>query len=367
MNKVLIVLNSLQTTGAYLSIMQNCNDLKEQFEFHFAIPSNSKLEHDIRAMGFATTTYHPLYLSKSLKSISYFSRLKKDAIQLCVYMDQHNIKLIHVNDIYNQVGQRIKKLSGDKLLIQHVRLRKNSYIRALYPFFAKRAMKYADQLVAVSQIVKNDLQGNDVMHIYNPLQNEIRHPEYLVEDSDPIHIAYFGRLMPGKGQMLMLEAFRMAFKNNEKLRIKFIGVTPDESEYVEKLKAYCRENKLSEAVTFHAFTEDVEYEMKQADMVVNFSESESFSRVCLEALYFGVPLISSDCGGPAELFEDKVSGILVENRNVKKLSEEVLNLASDVTLRKQFSIEGKKYVREKFSKENTSEKLALLYKKLSNT
>ena len=55
-------------------------------------------------------------------------------------------------------------------------------------------------------------------------------------------------------------------------------------------------------VHFDGFAANTEVAMKGHDMVLNFSEAESFSLTCLDALYYGVPLIATDCGGPAELF-----------------------------------------------------------------
>ena len=109
------------------------------------------------------------------------------------------------------------------------------------------------------------------------------------------------------------------------------------------------------------FTDDVELEYKRADIVLNFSESESFSMTCLEALYFGRPLIATDCGGPAEIIDHLVTGILVPNRNVAAMANAMVELANDVDLRIKMSDRAPIVVREKFGKEQTSDRLQEIY------
>ena len=95
--------------------------------------------------------------------------------------------------------------------------------------------------------------------------------------------------------------------------------------------------------------------------MLNFSESESFSLTCLDALVYGTPLIASDCGGPAELFEHNHSGILVPNKDVPAMTRAILDLAANENKRRRFSQEGKKFVQEKFKALNTYCKLKALY------
>jgi len=48
---------------------------------------------------------------------------------------------------------------------------------------------------------------------------------------------------------------------------------------------------------------------------------ESFSLVCREALAVGVPVIASRCGGPEEVIQHEVNGLLFEPNNARELAE----------------------------------------------
>ena len=129
----------------------------------------------------------------------------------------------------------------------------------------------------------------------------------------------------------------------------------------QQLEATARQTGWAAAVRFEGFAADVEAIIKEADILLNFSESESFSLTCLDALYYGTPLIASDCGGPAELFDSGCSGLLVPNRDVAAMSAAISRLAADAGLRAQFATAGRAFVRQKFAPANTYEALGRLY------
>ena len=119
---------------------------------------------------------------------------------------------------------------------------------------------------------------------------------------------------------------RLAHARNPNLRLHFVGGDMGmvkNQEFRPELEAPQQAAGLAEAVHFDGFAADTEAAMKAHDIVLNFSEAESFSLTCLDALYYGVPLIATDCGGPAELFENGRSGLLVPNRNVPAMAEAI--------------------------------------------
>ena len=83
--------------------------------------------------------------------------------------------------------------------------------------------------------------------------------------------------------------------------------------------------------------------------MLNFSEGESFSMTCLEAAFYGTPVIATRCGGPEEIIEDGQTGILVPVKDIDAMQTAILKLAGDVSLRKRLAAAGKEYVRQKFS------------------
>ncbi|MFM8744584.1 MAG: glycosyltransferase, partial [Cytophagales bacterium] len=119
---------------------------------------------------------------------------------------------------------------------------------------------------------------------------------------------------------------------------------------------------LDKVVMFEEATDDIEAVMKKADVVLMFSESESFSMVCYEALFYGKPLIASDCGGPRELVENNVSGLLVTNRDTHAMANAMCTLVNYNELRYVLSINARKAIRDKMVDNLVSTKLGEVYK-----
>ena len=79
-------------------------------------------------------------------------------------------------------------------------------------------------------------------------------------------------------------------------------------------------------VEWHAFAEKISEEYLDAAIVLNFSESESFSLTCLEAMFYGRPVIATRSGGPSEIIDHNESGILVDVKDVDAMANAMTNL-----------------------------------------
>nr|WP_262907742.1 glycosyltransferase family 4 protein [Hymenobacter sp. BT770] len=283
---------------------------------------------------------------------------------------QRGATLIHLNDFYNLTGYAARFFSLGRLqLFVHVR-----FLPQVLPQVFARPWRWlaehaAQQVICVSEAVRSYFTTNlnRVKTVYDPLPTlgEVL-PQYSVYEraGGLVHLLYLSNYIRGKGQDFALEAFRAAYAHNSNLRLHFVGgdmgMTKNQ-EFRCELEAAASAAELNEVVRFDGFAADTEAVMKAHDIVLNFSESESFSLTCLDALYYGVPLIASDCGGPAELFEVGRSGLLVPNRDVPAMANAINELAANVALRQQFSAASRVFVRRKFAPAHTYLLLADCY------
>jgi glycosyltransferase involved in cell wall biosynthesis len=100
----------------------------------------------------------------------------------------------------------------------------------------------------------------------------------------------------------------------------------------------------------------------EAAVVLNFSESESFSLTTLEAQFYGRPVVATRCGGPEEIVVDHQTGILVPVNGIDAMAKAIDELLASAELRQKMGSKGYQHVREKFAHENTVEKLAEIYR-----
>jgi glycosyltransferase involved in cell wall biosynthesis len=285
---------------------------------------------------------------------------------------QERAQAVHLNDFYNLTGYVARWLSLGKLpVLTHVR-----FLPQVLPQVFARPWRWlaehaAQQVLCVSEAVRTYFtpgQGR-VLTIYDPLpaRGEELPPYAVAESPVAIRLLYLSNYIRGKGQNFALEAFRLAYAQNPALRLHFVGGDMGmvkNREFRQELEAVAQAAGLQDVIQFDGFAANTEGTMKAHDIVLNFSEAESFSLTCLDALYYGVPLIASDCGGPAELFENGKSGLLVPNRNVQAMADSISTLAADEALRRKFSEASSQFVRNKFAPARTYQRLAESYHRI---
>jgi glycosyltransferase involved in cell wall biosynthesis len=116
-----------------------------------------------------------------------------------------------------------------------------------------------------------------------------------------IHVAYLGHCLRSKGFFDVLVALRLAAANRPDLRwqLDIAGAFMSESEAMEGQLAMHQLKQQGVAVNFHGFlkSEAKEKFLKQADILLFPSWSESFGLVAVEAFAHGLPVIGSDIPG----------------------------------------------------------------------
>jgi glycosyltransferase involved in cell wall biosynthesis len=366
---VLIIENSIDLTGALKSITRSSYDLSQYFNFKFLIPRKARGRFWIEQAGFRDIIEIPFKeISRRLASILlYVPYLIANAIKLKRITRKENVTLIHLNDIYNLVPVASRLLGENTPYVCHVRFLPDRFPKFLFNTWLDLHLKFAHKIIAVSQSVKAQLPNHPkitVIHNEAPLEERLPYVGPQHRPSHPFNFLYLSNFIDGKGQQFALAAFSQIHSTLPDWKLRFVGGDMGMHKnkiYRDKLIAEANKLGIGDKVEFESFVADVEKEYKNADIVLNFSESESFSFTCLEALFYGCALIASDCGGPTEIIDHYETGILVPNRDVEKMKEAMISLASDINLRSQFGSKARTVVRDRFSINNTSYRLKKVY------
>jgi L-malate glycosyltransferase len=369
---ILIIENSIDVTGALKSITRTAFDLRDQFDFMFIIPQHSKGRFWIEGKGFNCIYELPMReISRRFSSLLlYAPYLLINAYRLNKIVRQHGISIIHVNDLYNLLPVAIRLFGSAKPYVCHIRFLPDKFPGWLFNFWLKLHLKYAKRIIAVSNSVLKQIPEHPKLTlIYNELPVEERYPDLVNPEPNKstYTFLYLSNFIRGKGQNYGLEAFARIHNDLPYWKLRFVGGDMG----LEKNRNFRRElqhnaEKLGilEKTEWVGFTEAVELEYKKADIVLNFSESESFSITCLEALFFGRPVIATDCGGPAEIIDDGISGYLVPNRKIESMAEAMKTLATRKMNLIEMGLHGREIVKSRFSIENTSYRLLQYYKEV---
>jgi glycosyltransferase involved in cell wall biosynthesis len=137
----------------------------------------------------------------------------------------------------------------------------------------------------------------------------------------PTTYGIVGRLAPWKGQHVFLRAFASAFPDGPERAIVVGGALFGEDGYARELEDLAASLGIGERVEFRGFRPDVWDELSRLDVLVHASVTpEPFGQVILEGMAAGVPVIAARAGGPAEILDDDVTGVLYQPNDAVQLA-----------------------------------------------
>lgn len=131
------------------------------------------------------------------------------------------------------------------------------------------------------------------------------------DEGEHINVLWVGHLVDVKRVDRLLEAFAIARRRVPALRLRLVGG----GELEASLKQQARKLGLDKVVTFvpTKSRQGIRQEMSEADLLVISSETETFGVVGIEAMAMGLPVLATDCGGPADYVTEPRYGELVPN------------------------------------------------------
>jgi glycosyltransferase involved in cell wall biosynthesis len=121
---------------------------------------------------------------------------------------------------------------------------------------------------------------------------------------DPVVLAA-GRLIPEKGFGLLISA--LARIDLPQARLVILGDGPQRGALADEARA----RGVAERIDMPGYVAKPWEYFRRARVCAISSRSESFSNVAVEALAHGLPVVSTDCGGPGEIISRPEEGSLV--------------------------------------------------------
>ena len=156
------------------------------------------------------------------------------------------------------------------------------------------------------------------------------------------NILCVGRLVPAKGQHILLEACDLLKKAGVRFQLTFVGDGPDRN----SLEQYTASRGLSGSVTFTgALGQDaVRTIYDRADLFVLASFAEGVPVVLMEAMAKEIPVVSTRITGIPELIDHEHDGLLATPGDVDDLARQIGKLIGDPQLRTTIGKAGREKV-----------------------
>jgi L-malate glycosyltransferase len=236
------------------------------------------------------------------------------------------------------------------------------------------ACRFADCIVANSHAVRTWLNGQglgryDIRVIPNGIaippkrdyraNNPIR-SELNIDRTAPV-IAVVGRLVRTKGLEFFLEAAADLAPRFPSVRFLIVGEARVEPQYRLELEKRAQELNLAGRITFMGERRDIEQIMRETDISVLPSLSESFSNVLLESMANGLPIIATNVGGNPEVITDGVNGLLVPPQDSAALARAMARLLEQPEVARRFGQTARETAAREYSLDCLLRRTADLY------
>ena len=242
------------------------------------------------------------------------------------------IGFMTTSNIYVALASKLKKIP----CIISERIHPEYYdIGKFWEYIRKITYPMATKLVVQTQSIKAYFESfmkiEQLVIIKNPLSPDLIHKRNLKNVKEPI-ILNVGRLDNQKNQDLLIKAFSNV--KNEGWTLNIVGEGVNRVMYENLIKSLHIESK----VNLLGNKSDVHHYYNQSSIFVFSSRFEGFPNALTEAMFFGLPCISTDCpSGPSELIKDGFNGYLIPVENQHALEIQLQKLINDASLRAKFS------------------------------
>jgi len=156
------------------------------------------------------------------------------------------------------------------------------------------------------------------------------------EHNGAVHLLYVGRISKEKNLDVLAQAYRQLRDEGLPVQLYLVGDGP----YLQALH-----EAMPEAIfTGYLRGKELAAAYASADVFVFPSTTDTFGNVVIEAQASGVPVIVSDTGGPKELVEENVNGVVTKSHDVEDLARAIRDLVNDKRKRHQMSRQARQAV-----------------------
>lgn len=286
----------------------------------------------------------------------------------------NNIKLIYAE--FGQTGCELMKICN-KLKIPLI-VNFHGYDATVMPkkFAVKRAYKILNKKTEKIICGSNHFKQILIDLKFDKKKIQVIPCGILIEkfrqksERDSNLIIAIGRLTEKKGPQYTIRAFSKVSKIFPQVRLEIIG----DGYLLDECLKLTNKLMINEKVIFHGAQDNsfVQERLQQASIFVQHSikasngDMESQGISLIEAMASGIPTVVTDHNGFKETVSDEKTGFLIPERNINLMSEKIIQLIENRTLREQMGANGQKKVENEFDANMLCYKITTIIENILN-
>ncbi len=232
----------------------------------------------------------------------------------------------------------------------------------------KHLLGSVDRIISVSEAVREEMGAygidkSKITPIHNGVDTSVfRRTKPKFRDEYPQFeriVLYLGRMIEQKGLPYLLEAAERIHQKRPEVGFLMVG----KGKKKEQLMKTVRKRGMDDYVVFPGFIDEKELPAlySSADLYVLPSLWEVLPISLLEALSVGLPLVSTDAGGNAEIVMDGVNGYVIWKKDSAALQKRILDLLSNDKKREEMGRMSREIALKKFDWDIIAEKTERFY------
>lgn len=161
-----------------------------------------------------------------------------------------------------------------------------------------------------------------------------------------------GRLVPKKAPVLLIDAFRRAATNDDRLTLDLVGEGP----LANDARQYVDAHRLADRVRLHgrlphadtlALVRSADVFLHHAVTAPDDGDTEGQPLAILEAMAAAVPVVATHHAGIPEVVDDRRNGRLVPEHDVAGMASTLLHLAANPTERRRLGAAARATIEER--------------------
>lgn len=229
------------------------------------------------------------------------------------------------------------------------------------------------QVVFVSELLRRSfleavpLRSDRAIVILNGIEPRLTSPgdgtqfrrEFGISPNDFV-IGTIANPGPAKGLDVLLDA--AAILKTQSRGCRFVVVGELDRGRGTELIAGRDARGLTDNVVLTGFRSDTLRALAAFDVYALTSRTEGLPLSLLEAMAAEVPVVATRCGGPEEIIDDGVNGVLVANGSAQAVASSIMRLRADARERRRLAQAGRAVVTSRFTLERQVQSYDRLYR-----
>ncbi|MCU4176728.1 glycosyltransferase [Carboxylicivirga sp. N1Y90] len=200
------------------------------------------------------------------------------------------------------------------------------------------------------EFVKVIYNGVEALENNSPPYNYAQHlPK---DEKNPVIILSTGRITKQKGFKYLISAAQKIVEEQSNVYFFIAGKGKLENE----LKSQIHKLKLDKHVFLLGFQKDIPSLLKGASLFVLPSLYEGMPNSVMEAMAYGLPVISTNVNGVSELMQDSIHGNIIPSSNTESIVNSIQNMIEKDNFQEIGEL-GKKHVEKHFTVQKMADNL----------